>query len=160
MATSTLNTGVRVDVTAFKSFAKALRLAAPELATELRKGLRAAGEAVAALARARAEYSTRIPSSIKVQVRNVGVAVVAGGSKAPNASPIENRGKGYVRHPVFVPKNELPGPPGSWTSDGSHPAFLSPAVEDGRNIAFGAAIDALDKAVASIPTEFGPEGEV
>ena len=27
------------------------------------------------------------------------------------ASAIENKGKGHVRHPVFVPEDKLPGPP-------------------------------------------------
>jgi len=49
--------------------------------------------------------------------------------KAPNAVPIENHGKGFVRHPVFVPKSELPGPPGSWTDKHSHPSFLAAAAK-------------------------------
>lgn len=40
--------------------------------------------------------------------------------------PIENNGKGFVRHPVFIPRSQLPGPPGRWTSKNSRPAFLLP----------------------------------
>lgn len=137
----------------FKNFARFLRAASPILATELRRGLRSAGEAVAALARDKAGFSSRIPLSIKVQVRGVGVSVVAGGSKAPNAVAIENGGKGFVRHPTFVPLSQLPGPPGSWTSLNSHAAYLQPAAVEGQAIAVAEALEAIDKSVASIPEE-------
>lgn len=63
------------------------------------KRLRAAGQVVAADARARAgAFSSRIPASVKVTGGTTMVYIVAGGDTAPNAYPFEY-GKD---HPVFA----------------------------------------------------------
>lgn len=154
--TQNLSTGVLVDTSAFKNFAKTLRKVAPDLAKELRTNLRKAGDEVAEIARAKASAfsSTRIPPSVRVRVRGVAIFVEAGGKDAPNAAPIENKGRGHVRHPVFIPKSELPGPRGSWTSKNSPPAFLTPAAKEGQELVVAKAVEALDAVIAKIPLEF------
>jgi hypothetical protein len=52
------------------------------------------------------------------------VKITFGGDAAPNAAPIENRGKGFVRHPTFGRKDG----PNDWTSKNSHPAFMATAL--------------------------------
>lgn len=59
-----------------------------------------------------------------------------GGDAAPDAAPIENKGKGFVRHPVFGNKDV-------WTAKNSHPPFLGPAFEEDREEAMAV----LDEAV-------------
>jgi hypothetical protein len=137
--------GVVVDTSGLKKLAKDLLamgvVGVPDVA---RVGLRVVVNMVRDEARRNASYSKRIPGSIRgrVSVRGFSGSVAAGGSKAPNAVPIENKGKGYVRHPIFVPRSQLPGPPGSWTSKNSHPAFLSTAVE-AKEVELEGAIDHL-----------------
>lgn len=126
------NTGmVMVDTRALAAAAKQLRETAPAGWAAARKGLAAAGELIKADAASRSSYSSRIPASLRVRVTGGGIVkVVAGGSSAPNAAPIENHGRGFVRHPVFIPRAQLPGPPGRWTAKNSHPAYLTPALHD------------------------------
>jgi hypothetical protein len=130
---SRIEGGVFVDNSGLKNLAKELAdLGAVGVPDAARIGLRAIVNKVRDRARRNASYSKRIPGSIRgrVSVRGFSGSVAAGGAKAPNAVPIENKGKGYVRHPIFVKKADLPGPPGSWTDKNSHPAFLSMAVEE------------------------------
>jgi hypothetical protein len=142
---------IHVDLASFKHLARDIRRAAPGLSAELKRRLRAAGAGIVAQAKARASYSTRIPGSIKSGARGLTVVIQAGGSRAPNAVPIENKGRGFVRHPVFVPRAELPGPAGSWTDANSHPAFLAPAFKEGAAEAaaeIGAAVDSIVRQIA------------
>jgi hypothetical protein len=120
-STSNAGVSISVDTRALSRLAADLRYAAPESWKACRVALKAAGEIVAADARARTSYSDRIPGSIKVRVTRGGnVKVVAGGEAAPDAAAIENRGKGFVRHPVFGDRQV-------WTDKNSRPAFLAPA---------------------------------
>jgi hypothetical protein len=105
-----------------------------------RIGLREAGEIVAADARNRASYSDKIPASIKVRTARGNVKVVAGGDAAPDAAPIENKGRGFVRHPIFGSRE-------NWTSKNSHPAFLSPAFDAHREEVLGMIETTLTDAV-------------
>jgi hypothetical protein len=127
--TSKTGQPIVVDTTGLNRLARDLARVAPEAAKGLTKGMAAAGAVIAADAKQRVSYSKRIPGSVKVRAGRGNVRVSAGGEAAPNAAPIENRGKGFVRHPTFIPFDKLPGPPGSWTSKNSHPAFLAPALE-------------------------------
>ena len=153
---STSSADVYVDTRELKDLARDLRKASPELAKGFRTKMKAAGEVVKTEAMARASFSRRIPPSLRVSVTGNGttVKVVAGGARAANAAAIENRGEGFVRHPVFevgASKGgggrtllshskrhpELVTPAGQsrsggvapWTSKNSHPAFLAPALE-------------------------------
>lgn len=125
---STSHTGlpVAVDVDAIKVLAADLRSVAPAAWAATKRGLAEAGELVLRDAQQNASYSHRIPGTGVVQVTNAGVVRVRfGGDQAPDAAPIENEGKGHVRHPVF-------GNRAVWTNKNSHPAFLAPAVNKNR----------------------------
>ena len=77
-------------------------------------------------AKGRVSYSTRIPPTIQARrTRGLQVIVSAGGPSAPHATPIENHGEGYVRHPWW-------GVWGSEPAKGSHPAYLHPAMDAHR----------------------------
>lgn len=143
MPTSRIARSETVDVSDFKRFARALRKAAPETATKMRKGLRTSAGVIAEGAKANASFSERIPASVKVRTSGVTVAVIAGGEKAPNAAPIENRGKGKVRHPVF-------GNPDVWTDKNSHDSWFTPAVRDGAIVFRTSMVDVLSDAVEDV----------
>jgi hypothetical protein len=130
-ASRSSSNGFNIDTRELKSLARELRALGPEVTRSMRVGVREMLEVVRAEAARRSDYSHRIPGSLRVRVsaRGLSGSVYAGGAKAPDAAPIENRGKGHVRHPIFIPKAKLPGPPGSWTAVHSHEAFLSPALE-------------------------------
>lgn len=138
------------DTHQLSQLARDLASAAPEAWAACRVGLRAAGNVVAVDARERASFSTRIPGSIKVRTLRGNVKLIAGGESAPNAAPIENKGKGFVRHPVFIPESQMGqyrvghalapsradhpgwGPDYPFTSKNSRPAFLAPALDAHR----------------------------
>lgn len=113
---------IRVDTSQLKTFATALRKTAPDLFKEFGAGLRAGGLIIAEDAKQRANFSTRIPPSIKVRRSGVSVKIIAGGDTAPEAAPLENQGQsGTFRHPVF-------GNFDVWVNQQARP-FLAPAVE-------------------------------
>jgi hypothetical protein len=135
---------VNVDVSQLRQLAKDLRKADPDLGVKLRLRMRGVGGIVADTAQEMASYSTRIPGSIKVRVSGFTVKVVAGGPGAGDAAPIENRGKGFVRHPVFGNRNV-------WTAKNSHPAFLAPALDADE----AAVVEELVKAVDDTMRDIG-----
>lgn len=112
---------VRIDARSIARASREVRRASPAAWKALRVRLREIGNVVADDARANASYSDRIPATIKVRVTGGGnVKVVMGGDAAPDAVPIENDGKGHVRHPVFGHRDR-------WTDRNSRPAILFPA---------------------------------
>jgi hypothetical protein len=124
-SSSASRSGVSVvaDTKALGRLARDLRRASPEAWKALRVSLRATAQPVLEDARARASFSKRIPGSMRIVVTSGGnVKIVAGGEQAPDAAAIENRGKGFVRHPVFGNRER-------WTSKNSRPAFLAPAFD-------------------------------
>jgi hypothetical protein len=126
MATSHSGLPVAVDVEAIRVLAADLRRVSPAAWAATKAGLAKGGELVLKDAQANASFSSRIPSSGVVQVSpSGGVRVRFGGDGAPDAAPIENKGKGHVKHPVF-------GNRSVWTNKNSPPAFLSPAVNKNR----------------------------
>jgi hypothetical protein len=116
------------DVSSFSKFGSSLRRAGTTLRQKMDASLAESADDLAAKVRANVSYSERISNSVKVVPAGDTVTVTAGGSEAPEAAPIENKGKGFVRHPIFVPAAEMPGPPGSWTRKNSKPPFFAPAV--------------------------------
>lgn len=147
----TSRTGISAvaDTRGLSRLARDLRRAAPEAWRAYRLAARAAAQPTLKDARARASYSRRrdernsrgIPASLRIRVTAGGnVKVVAGGARAPNAAPIENRGRGFVRHPVFGHRDR-------WTSKGSHPAFLAPAFDAHREAAVRVIEEAVTMAV-------------
>lgn len=131
-----------LDTSSFKRFAKALRAAEPELASEFRKSLRLAGGIIAGIAQRNAAWSTKIPGTIKSRTSGASVTVVAGGPNAPAAAAFEHGGNsGVFRHPVFGTD--------TWVNQPARP-FLKPAVDEGTPAAQKAAVDALDLVVGKI----------
>ena len=116
-----------VDTQELAMIGKLLRSSGKAGTLAFRGAMKAGGELVANDARQRASYSKRIPGSIVVRSTGSNFKVRAGGEAAPDAAPIENRGKGFVRHPTFSPR--FGGERIGWTEKNSHPAFLSPALE-------------------------------
>lgn len=112
-----------VDTKQFSALTRGIRATGPAGARAVRAALRECAELVKRNAEARASYSSRIPGSMKARATAVNFKVSAGGDAAPNAAPIENKGKGFVRHPEWGNRER-------WTDKNSHPAFLSPALEE------------------------------
>lgn len=144
MANSSTGTPIVVDTAALKRLAKALRDAAPEVRNAYRRSMRASMTVVLKDAQSRAGYSTRIPGSGRIRTTSAGnVKVTFGGNAAPDAAPIENKGKGFVRHPVFGNRNV-------WTAKNSKPAFLGPAFEAHRVEVAKAVGSAVERAVSDL----------
>ena len=124
-ARTSVSTGsIYVDTAELKALARDLARAHPVLSKELKLQVRAAGDLVKEEAKRRTGYSKRIPRSLRTSVTAFGTTekVVAGGAKAADAAPIENRGKGFPRHPLFGTRTH-------WYTT-NRPAFLAPALED------------------------------
>ena len=105
--TSTAKVGepIVADTAQLRRLASALKTAAPASRKEMNRSLRAAAEIVAADAKSRAAWSSRIPKSIRVQGGARRLRVVAGGPGAPQAVGYEvgsqGQASGKFRHPVF-----------------------------------------------------------
>jgi hypothetical protein len=110
---------VYADTAALSRLSKSLRQASPAAWKAYKIAVRTAAEAVLRDMQARASYSSRIPQSGRVVVTAAGNVKIV--FDAPDAAPIENSGKGFVRHPVH-------GHMDRWTAKNSHPAFASPAL--------------------------------
>ena len=144
-----LHTGMGIDTRDWASFTKALRKGAPDIAKQLKIGLRVAGQIVADKAEEIIDpFSSVIGPSIKVRVAGAGVSVVAGGGSAsPLAGLFEqgNKGRGgsdTFRHPVFGNKN-------IWVTQPTHP-FLAPALLEKLADVEVAVTAALDQAIAGV----------
>jgi hypothetical protein len=112
-----------IDTSQLKELGKRLRAAEPALSKQLRVRLRGLGNVVADEARARSEWSTRIPGSLKVRVAGFSVKIVGNADgTAPDAAPLEHNGAGGTfRHPVF-------GNADVWVEQRARP-YLAPALE-------------------------------
>lgn len=78
----------------------------PEIRRELRPKLRNVGTAALASVRAKAAWSTRIPSATRLKVglstRNPGLAIEVNRKRAPHARPYENNDSdGFFSAPFF-----------------------------------------------------------
>ncbi len=137
------------DTSSLARLARDLRRASPDAWKAYRVSVRAMAQVVLDDARSRAAFSTRIPQSGRIRITSGGnVKVVFGGDLAPDAAAIENKGRGFVRHPVFGDRQD-------WTDKNSHPAFLAPAFEAHREEVLTAieeaVIEAVDVAVKGRP---------
>lgn len=128
---------ISVNVTGLQDLADKLRAVSAASAETLQRSLAEAGELVAAEARALSSYSTKVPGSIHTDV--VGPGLVRVSTQLQEAVAIENRGKGFVRHPLFGTRTH-------WYSKNSHPAYLHPALEAKREEFSEVAIQALHDA--------------
>lgn len=98
----------------------------PDLRKELRVEIAAAARKPLAAAKAKASWSSRIPAATRLFVsfdkKKPGARLVVNRKKAPNARPLENRGRdGTIRHPVFGNRRV-------WVSQLARP-FLWPAAK-------------------------------
>lgn len=122
--------GISMDARQVGRVARGIRAASPEAWKAARVALLSVGEGVAEDVRSSTSWSSRIPGSVKVRVTAAGnVRVSVGGDAAPDAVPIENKGKGFVRHPTFGRRDN----PNDWTNKNSRPAFLLPAFAARRD---------------------------
>lgn len=120
------------DTRGLNLLARDLRRVSPEAWKAYKKAIRAEAEIVLRDAQARARQpgpkpgsqgAQRSAASLHIRVTPGGnVKIKGGGDAAPAAAPIENKGKGFVRHPVY-------GNRANWTSKNSHAAFLTPAFD-------------------------------
>ena len=137
--------GVAGDTRALNRLARDLRRAAPEVYAETRGRIRAVAEVVADGGRSNAEaFSTRIPGTVRVVGAGLSVKVIAGGDAAPDAAPLENKGReGTFRHPVFGDRQK-------WVEQQARP-FLAPALDERREMVEqeieAAAVDAVRRVV-------------
>lgn len=107
--------------------ARGIRKASPTAWKACRVRLLQVGNTVADDVRSASSFSSRIPQSVKVRTTASGnVRISVGGAGAPDAVPIENKGKGFVRHPVFGDRNV-------WTAKNSRPAYLLPTFAKRRD---------------------------
>lgn len=111
---------VYADTAALSRLSRNLRAASKVAWKAYRVGAAAGAEIVLKDAQGRASYSKQIPDSGRVRVTAGGNPQVV--FTALNAAPIENSGKGFVRHKVF-------GHDDRWTAKNSHPAFAAPALD-------------------------------
>jgi hypothetical protein len=110
---------VYADTAALSRLSKSLRAASKVAWKAYKVGAAAGAEVVLKDAQGRTSYSKRIPQSGRVRVTAAGNPEVV--FTAPNAAPIENAGKGFVRHPTYGHRDRF-------TDKNSHPAFAAPAL--------------------------------
>lgn len=132
---SSISTGTfQVGVEDLKKLAVDLKAVSPEAAKASGKRMKEAANIVAVEAQARVSQYSKT-TRVRPSVRGVfSASVVASGHAA---APIENSGKGFVRHPVF-------GDMDVWTDKGSHPAYLAPSLDDNIDevtVAIGFVVD-------------------
>ena len=142
-----------IDVSSFTKFGAAMKAASPQVKVVVSDALVEVAQETASIIRENASFSKRIPETVQVEPMAVGAMIVAGGPGAPDAVPIENKGKGFVRHPIFVPQSKMPGGPGSWTGKNSHPPFMAPALAAAQAKVEEAASAALDSIIDGVVAE-------
>jgi hypothetical protein len=130
----------KIDVSELKNLGKALHRAAPLVEREFNKGMKSYGDLVAADAKTKANFSSRIPGTIKARRRGRSVSVVAGGSNAPHAPAFEHGGQGgSFRHPVY-------GNFDAWVEQPAHP-YLHPAAEENLSKGLVIILHEVDSAI-------------
>lgn len=139
---------IYADTAALSRLARTLRAASPAAWKACRTELRAVGDVILQDAKSRLAsetykpgHGTRIAQSGKVRVTAAGNVKLV--FTAPDARPVENGGKGFVRHPVFGNRQ-------NWTDKNSHRAFAAPAVDAHREEAAAAIESAVTKAVRRV----------
>lgn len=134
-------TEIAINVAQLQKLGRNLGKIRPEIAKEFNASLKEAGELVAADARIRAQFSSRIPGTIKVKRGGVNVRIVAGGEGKPHrgeSKAFENKGKGgSFRHPVWGHRDR-------WVTQTAHP-FLRPAGLENAEKAAELILHAVDR---------------
>lgn len=132
---------VYADTAALSRLSRNLRAASKVAWKAYKVGAAAGAEVVLKDAQGRADYSSRIPQSGRVRVTAGGNPEVV--FTAPNAAPIENSGKGFVRHPTFGHRDRF-------TAKNSHPAFAAPALAAHQDAVVAAVEKALVDAISRV----------
>jgi hypothetical protein len=137
-SSSTSSTGVPIvaDTRQLSRLARDLRASVPTVWKAYRLAAREAAQPVLETARANfaapgpkegSQGAPQSAASLRIRTTAGGnVKIVAGGPNAPAAAALENRGKGFVRHPG--PGNDRE----NWTTKNSRPAAMAPALEAHR----------------------------
>lgn len=97
---------VKVDAKDLSKLYADLKGVEGNLRVELRRGIKSAAAPMVSAAKDASGFSSRIPGSVTVKAsfaaRGAAVRLEAGGAKAPEAAPLNARGKhGTFRHPAF-----------------------------------------------------------
>lgn len=105
--------GMRFEVTApeLRQLYVDLKGVEGNLRVELRRGIKDAADGVVAAVVAASSWSTRIPGAVRAKpsfsAKSTGVSIVVDGKAAPEAKPLNNRGRaGQFRHPVHANPNQ------------------------------------------------------
>lgn len=131
-----------------------MRALPEETRKSIRPHLRAAGRMVVNDAKSRANWSSRIPGTIRMatsfRADREGVTITAGNQSTPHARPYEDvGGKGKFRHPVFPDSRNRTRKGWTWVTQTSRP-FLFPAAQANEAAATAAVRSALDEAAKSL----------
>lgn len=146
---------LRANTSQLRRLGAELRAVDPEVYKRSRSAIREVARDVAADAKNKASWSTRIPETVRVSSQSLNTAVVrAGGPKAPHARPYEHAGRhGNFRHPVhgspMKTRSEW-----AWVTESARP-FLHPAALE----KLPELVARLGAAVVSAVDEIHPGGE-
>jgi hypothetical protein len=119
----------KANASQLRSLGTQLRRAQPDVYKQVRKAVREEARIVAASAREKASWSTRIPATVRVSALGVNTAVVRAGNDktAPHAKPFEHAGhSGTFRHPVHGDPRKTRSE-WAWVTQQARP-FLHPAA--------------------------------
>lgn len=133
----------RLGSEAMAELARSLHRMGPAGRRNLKTRMEALGQPVAAEARRRAAWSSRIPGAISVRPvvtgTSAGIQVRAAAADAPHARPFEGLGgAGQFRHPVYGNRE-------NWVSQATRP-YLQPAVKANEGRAAEACAAAIEDA--------------
>ena len=130
---SNVGVAITANTEQMKTLSLALKRAPIKVHKAILAALRAEMKVVMADASARASFSSRITSSMKIVGSGLRIRGQAGAGSGWIAMPIENRGEGNILHPVFAKKGSARyADKASWSNKNSHPAFMAPALEAHR----------------------------
>lgn len=137
----------RADASQLRKLGATLRKQQPDVHRAVRRAVLDAAKLIAEDAKGKADWSTRIPGTIRASSSGVNTAVVrAGGAAAPHAAAYEHAGaSGAFRHPVY-PRGDETRDQWTWVSEDARP-FLHPALMDRFDETVLALRDAVEVAV-------------
>lgn len=121
---------IRTDASQLRSLGTRLRKTRPTVYRAIRREILRQAKQVADDAKQKADWSSRIPGTIKASAAGVNTAKVrAGGAAAPHAAAYEHGGaEGTFRHPVFADQSKTRDE-WTWVNQEARP-FLHPALMD------------------------------
>lgn len=126
MAIQKVGIDVGIQADGLTQFYRDLEAMNKDLAKGLLADMKEACKPILDSAVSNASFSKKIPGTIRLVATggsrgSATISIRAGGAKAPNAAPLENKGNsGQFRHPVFGNKN-------NWVSQEAHP-YMYPAI--------------------------------